>query len=628
MERKTTTLKTNGSIPVYGLGLFKSMFVTMRRLLSKSVTVQYPRTRMPIPARSRGRLMMQGAMDEAEPAVTVSDVMPPCQAACPANVDARGYIGLVAQGRYDEAFELHLEKNPIPAIIGRVCPHPCEDACRRGEEDEPITICWIKRFMADNVGVERLNKIYSPPKDKKGKKVAVIGAGPAGMSAAFYLAKCGYDVTMFDRFPKVGGMLTVGIPEYRLPESIVEKEVDRLKRLGVKIQLNTPFGPGGLSIDDLKKQGFDAVFLGIGAHEPMELGLDGEHLIGVIPGEVFLARDRLGQELGMGKKVAIVGGGNTAIDCARVALRFGAEEVSILYRRTRKEMPALDAEVEDALEEGVKIEFLVAPTRATGRDYVKQLELIKMELGPPDESGRRRPVPVKGSEYLIDVDTVIPAISRTPETDWLKDDGMECNKRGAIVVDKETGTTNIEGIFAAGDAVTGPSIAIDAIGTARKACMGIDRFLNNGLLSAYWTDTFDRETTMKQRYEDIPDREHPEKLDPKTRIDGFDEVEMTYSRAVVIKQSERCLSCMTRKCIGCHICEKNCPTRAITVKDSQNGQRKIEGYLVDYGRCQLCKICVEMCPTTTLSHTPFYEMGDYTRQSVVYDKKRMLEAGE
>jgi putative selenate reductase YgfK subunit len=567
---------------------------------------------------------MKGAIDEAVPDVLVSDVMPPCQVACPANVDARGYIGLVAAGRYDDAFELHLEKNPIPAIIGRVCPHPCEDACRRGEEDEPVTICWIKRFMADNVSAERLNKVYTPPKIRKGKKVAVIGAGPAGMSAAFYLAKCGYDVTVFDRFPKVGGMLTVGIPEYRLPESIVEKEVENLKRLGVKIQLNTPFGPGGLTLDDLKKQDFAAVFLGIGAHEPMELEIEGEHLIGVIPGEVFLARDRLGQDIGMGKKVAIVGGGNTAIDCARVALRMGADKVTILYRRTRKEMPALDAEVEDALEEGVKVEFLVAPVRVLGRDYVKQLELLRMELGPPDESGRRRPVQIKGSEYTIDVDTVIPAISRTPETDWLKEAGLDCNKRDAIVVDPETGRTNRENIFAAGDAVTGPSIAIDAIGTARKAAMGIDRHLNGGQLSEYWSNAFNREDTMKNRYEDLPNREHPEKLDPKERITNFDEVEKTYPRTIAIKQAERCLSCMTQRCIACHICEKNCPTRAITVRDSQNGERMVDVYELDYGRCQFCKICVEMCPTTTLSHTPDFGLGTYTRKGAVYGKNRML----
>ncbi len=619
-----TTKSKKQMTALFGAGLARSMVVTMKHFIAKKLTVQYPHQRMLIPNRSRGGIIMKGAIDLKEPAVPVSGEMPPCQSACPANVDARGYVGLIAQGRYDDAYQLHLEKNPIPSIIGRICPHPCETACRRSDEDESITICWLKRFMADNISQARKDSIYQLNKDRKNKKVAIVGAGPAGLSIAFYLGKCGYDVTIFDRLPIVGGMLTVGIPPYRLPEEIVEDEVDKLKKLGVEVKLNTPIGPDGTSLEDLTKQGYEAIFLAIGAHRPIELGIDGEGLRGVIPGEAFLARDRLGKDVELGNHVAVIGGGNTAIDCARVALRLGAKDVRIIYRRSRKEMPALDAEIDDADEEGIKFDFLMAPTKVIGSNKVEKLELTRMELGPPDDSGRRRPVPIKSSEFTIDIDTVLPAISRKPETEWLSDAGLDLSQWATIVVDPETGATNKEGIFAAGDAVTGPSIAIEAVGTARIAAQAIDKYLN-GSLSEYWNQVFPKSETLKLKYDESEERAHPKKLDPKTRVNNFDEVDKAYAKEVAIQQAERCLSCMTQRCIGCHICETDCPTRAISILTSQNGSRSIDSYKIDYGRCQLCRICIDVCPTMTITHTTEYELADYTRDSVVHDKTRLLQ---
>ncbi len=624
MKGKAESRETKRRKPVlFGTGIARTFGITLKHFFRRRLTVQYPRERLPIAEISRGALRLKGAIDEKTGFTPSLSEMPPCQERCPANVDARGYIGLIALGRYDDAYELHLEKNPLPGIISRVCPHPCETACRKGEEDEPVTICYLKRFMSDNVTDGRRQRVYKIAEDGKDKSVAVVGAGPAGLSVAYYLGKCGYNVTIFERLPVTGGMLRVGIPAYRLPENIIDDEVGNIQKLGVAIRTNAPVGPGGLSVDDLFTKSFEAVFLGIGAHKPLALGADGEELPGVIPGERFLTAYRLGEKVAIGQKVAIIGGGNTAVDCARTALRLGAKDVHIIYRRSRTEMPALDIEVEDALEEGVQFDFLVAPIKILGRNKVEELELTRMELGPPDASGRRSPVPLKGNEFVIKVDTVIPAISRVPESDWLADQGVVLDKRGNIAVDLETGATSREGVYAAGDAATGPSIAIEAIGGARRAAHAIDMHLN-GSPSAYWSKSFPRAETVKNRYEESAGRAHPEKDETRHRIRTFDEVERTFPENIAKIQAERCLSCMTEECIGCRICEKYCPPRAIKVKASENNDRHIDAYELDYGKCQLCATCVDVCPTRTLNHTPEFEMADYDRADMVYGKNKML----
>ena len=608
---------------LFGVGAARTMGVTIKHFFRRRVTVQYPHERLPIAAASRGAVKMKGAIDEDLGFVPSYAEMPPCQTRCPANVDARGYIGLIAQGRYDDAYELHLENNPLPGVISRICPHPCETACRRGEEDAPITICFLKRFMSDATSAGRRQKIFTMPKERKNMKIAVVGAGPAGLTAAYYLGKCGYDVTIFERLPVTGGMLRVGIPSYRLPEHIIDGEVDDIRKLGVAIRIGTEIGPGGMSLDDLFARGFKAVFIGIGAHRPLALRIDGEQLPGVVAGEKFLADYRLGEPIDLGKRVAIVGGGNTAIDCARTALRLGAEDVRIIYRRSRTEMPALDVEVEDAFEEGVVFDFLAAPTKVDGKKRVETIELTKMELGEPDASGRRSPVPLKGSEYKINVDTVIPAISRVAESEWLADQGVVLDKRGNIGVDKETGATSRDGVYAAGDAATGPSIAIDAIGGARRAAIAIDAKLN-GKPSDFWSSTMQKKGTIKNLLERTAGRAHPPKVNASKRAKNFNEVDGAFSEATAKEQAERCLSCMTEECVGCHICEDYCPPKAIHVSTSQGNERRIDAYELDYGRCQLCGVCVDVCPTRTLTHTPEFEMAKYKAADMVYGKKKML----
>lgn len=612
---------------LFGQGILRSLTVTLKNFLSRAVTVQYPYERLPIPPRSRGAIEQKGAIDEELPKVLISEEFPPCTAACPANVDARGYIGLIAQKRYRDAFALHLESNPLPATIGRICPHPCEFACRRGDEDQPITICYLKRFFADNVSNEEKIALFQKPKERKNKKVAVVGAGPAGLTVAFYLGKCGYDITIFDRLPVAGGLLTVAIPTYRLPLPVVETEIKQILNLGAELKLNTTIGNGGLSLDDLFRQGYGAIFLGVGAHRPMKLKIEGEGLKGVIPGEVFLARYRLGKKVEVPKRVAVIGGGNTAIDCARVSLRLRAKDVKILYRRGQAEMPAAVTETADGIEEGVDFEFLTAPVKIVGKGgRATGVECVKMELGPPDESGRRRPVPIAGSEFLVETDMVIPAIGRGPETEWLAESGVELSKRGTIVVDPLSGATSREGVYAGGDAATGPSIAVEAIGTSRKAAYAIDVYLNGGKPSEYWKERLPKEETIKSRYlGEEYHRVRTSQRDARERIKSFVEVEMTFPADVATQQAERCLSCMTQQCIGCYLCEKVCPPNAISISTSQNKQRKIDKYQIDYGRCQFCGLCVETCPTSTLAHTPFFEMADYNRQLAIYDKGRLLK---
>lgn len=612
---------------LFGQGILRSLSVTLKNFLSRAVTVQYPHQRLPIPLCSRGAIEQKGAIDEGLPKVPVSEELPPCTAACPANVDARGYVGLIAQKRYKDAFALHLETNPLPATISRICPHLCEFSCRRGEEDQSVTICYLKRFFADHVEPQDKMANFEKPKERKSKKVAIVGAGPAGLTAAFYLGRCGYDATIFDRLPVAGGLLRVAIPIYRLPVLVVEAEIKQILNLGAELKLNTAIGPGGLSLDDLFKQGYHAVFLGIGALRPMKLGIEGEGLKGVEPGETFLAKWRLNKKVEVPKRVAVIGGGNTAIDCARVSLRLGAKDVKILYRRGQAEMPAAVTETADAIEEGIDLQFLTAPLKIVGKGgRVTGVECIKMQLGPPDESGRRRPIPIEGSEFLVETDMIIPAIGRIPESEWLPEQGIEVSKKGTIVVDELSGATSREGVYAAGDVVTGPWIAVAAIGTARKAAFAIDVYLNGGKPSSYWRERFPKEETTKSRYlgEDYH-RVRTLQRDVRERIKSFVEVDMTFTEKVALQQAERCLSCLTQKCIGCYLCQEVCPPNAISISASQNTQRKIDKYQIDYGRCQFCGLCVETCPTSTLAHTPFFEMADYTRSSAIYDKRRLLK---
>jgi len=411
--------------------------------------------------------------------------MPVCQRTCPINLDIRTYVGLIADGKPLEALRVIREKLPLPGSIGRICPHPCETVCNRQYLDEPISICFLKRFAADSELKEGIEPVYETPKEKYPERIAIIGAGPAGLTCAYDLARLGYqNITIFEALSVPGGYLWVGIPQYRLPKEILKREVDLILNMGIEIRYNTRVGKD-ISFEDLRKE-YDAVFIGAGCHQGMKLRVPGEDEYygkGIVDGVTFLRRAAFNEipKSEIKGKVIVVGGGNTAIDSARVAWRLGYDEVYILYRRSRAEMPANPWEVEAAEEEGIKIQYLSAPVEIIGRNgRVAGMKCVKMRLGEPDASGRRRPVPIEGSEYEIEAETIIAAIGQRADLSFLGEDhGIELTRWNTIKVDEETGMTNIAGIFAGGDIATGPDIAIRAIAGGKRAAKGIHQYLRS-----------------------------------------------------------------------------------------------------------------------------------------------------
>ncbi|MEM0216257.1 MAG: NADPH-dependent glutamate synthase [Candidatus Bathyarchaeia archaeon] len=413
---------------------------------------------------------------------------PQCIQGCPVGVDIKSFIALLREGKYEEAIRKIKEKNSLPAVCGRVCPQEeqCQKYCVLGKVGDPVSIGRLERFLAD---WERARGFEIPEKaPSTGKRVAIIGAGPAGLTAAADLAKLGHDVTIFEALHLPGGVLVYGIPEFRLPKSIVKAEVEYIQKLGVDLRLGYMIGRTYTIPELLKDKGYDAVFIATGAGLPRFLGLPGENLAGIYSASEFLIRVNLMKAyafpeydtpIRVGKHVTVIGGGNVAMDAARSALRLGADKVSIVYRRTRDEMPARLEEIENAEEEGVIFRFLAAPNRFIGdeRGWVKKMECIAMELGPPDASGRRSPIPIKGSEFLIDTDTVIIAIGRTPNPIIQRTtEGLQVTKWGTIITD-ENCKTSIEGVYAGGDVVTGEATVISAMGAGKKAARAIHEYL-------------------------------------------------------------------------------------------------------------------------------------------------------
>ena len=409
---------------------------------------------------------------------------PVCQRTCPVNLDIRTYVGQIADGKYLESLATIRDRLPLPGSIGRVCPHPCETACNRQYLDEPISICFLKRFVAD-VELDRgIEPVYETPENKYSEKIGIIGAGPAGLTCAYHLARKGYrHITVYEALPVPGGYLWVGIPEYRLPKKLLKREVDLIANMGIDIRYNTRVGKD-VSFADLRKEN-DALFIGAGCHKGLKLRVPGEDEYegkGIVDCVTFLREQALGKPFDVKGKLIVIGGGNAAIDSARVGWRMGFEEVYILYRRTKKEMPANPWEIDAAEHEGVKLQYLAAPVEILGQNgRVSGMKCIKMELGEPDASGRRSPVPVKGSEYVIDAQTIVPAISQGTNLDFLgqEDHGLAVNRWQTFDVDAETGETNVPGIFAGGDVVTGPNIAIRAVAAGKMAAEGIHTYLRS-----------------------------------------------------------------------------------------------------------------------------------------------------
>jgi NADPH-dependent glutamate synthase beta subunit-like oxidoreductase len=404
------------------------------------------------------------------------DCRAPCQVECPAGIDIPGFISLLAHSNEADAIKLIKENLPLPASLGRVCPRPCETECRRARVDDAVSICFLKRYIADK-DLESKKPYVATSGKPTGKKVAIIGSGPAGLSAAFFLAKDGHKVTVFDAHPEPGGMLRYGIPAYRLPREILAKEIELICKMGVVLEQNKKLGQD-FTLENLRKK-YDAVFLAIGAQQATDMRVEGEKEGGAISGIAFLEDIALGRKVNLGDEVVVVGGGNTAIDASRTALRIGAKKVTIVYRRSREEMPANKMEIEAAEHEGVKIDFLTLPTRMQKDAKGITLTCVKMKLGEPDASGRRRPIPIDGSEFTIHATAVISAIGQGVDATCLDDEpfDIKLSRWNTLEVNEETFETNIQGMFAGGDCVSGADIAVTAIAAGKKAAASIDQYL-------------------------------------------------------------------------------------------------------------------------------------------------------
>jgi len=501
----------------------------------------------------------------------------PCTNACPNEVNAHGYVALVREKKYKEALEVITRNLPMPGSIGRICPHPCEDACRRQEVDSPLSICSLKRFIADQVD---LNTLDIPNVTPRKEKVAIVGAGPAGLTAAWFLANNGIQVTLFEALPAAGGMLKVGIPDYRLPPDVLENEVQFITRHpGIEIKYNTVLGRD-ITVDSLMEEGYQSVYLAIGCHQGMTLGIPGEEFEGVIPGVKLLKDVALGTFDKLHGHVAIIGGGDVAIDAARTALRVGAEKVTILYRRTETEMPARKDEIEEALEEGVEIQFLTAPRAVKAKNgKTVGLTCFKMELGEPDDSGRRRPVPVEDSDFTLDVSFVIPAIGQRTDTSCLETStGVELNRWANIETDEISFETSRPGVFAGGDAQTGASIAINAVAAGKGAAVSMIRYLNGEDLKEGRVPI---EYAQKE-YNKIPDnikttpRQQMDRIPLDQRLQGFTEVALGFTEEAALTEAHRCLDCMV--CCECFECVKACGAGALTLEShcQQPEQRTLD----------------------------------------------------
>jgi NADH-quinone oxidoreductase subunit F len=487
----------------------------------------------------------------------------PCQHTCPVGINIPKYVAQIADRQYLEAINTIRERNPFPAICGRICHHPCEGRCRRGELDEPVAIRALKRFAADWY-FDHIGELPPPEPFSRihNRKVAVVGAGPTGLSCAYYLAQMGYPVTVFEALPVGGGMLSVAIPDFRLPREVIEKEIDYIARRGVEIKYNTPINVN-FTIEDIRSNGFEAVFIAAGAQRSQSIGIPGEleDIEGFYYGLRFLRDVKIGKPVKIGRRVAVIGGGNVALDSSRTALRLGADEVSIFYRRSREEMPVTEVEYDETLAEGVQVNFLVSPTRVVNNDWkVTGLQCVRMKLGEPDAGGRRRPIPIPGSEFFAPADTVIAAVGQAPDLSFLPPgSALERTRWERLAVDENRLATNVPGVFAGGDFVSGPGMVIEAIATGRRGAISIDKYLRGDVSRVEMYDlkpsvpppviarsvsdeAISEEETWEPQFR--PETPH---LPLQERKGTFKEIELSFSEEKAKQEAKRCLRCDLEK---------------------------------------------------------------------------------
>ena len=498
----------------------------------------------------------------------------PCRLECPAGINVQGYVQMVGQRNYREALKIIMEDLPLPGVIGRICPHPCQNVCRRAEIDEAVAIRDLKRLAGDRCDPRDIEITCLP---QRPERVAIIGSGPAGLSAAFHLAKKGILSTIFEALPEPGGMLRVGVPEFRLPREVLDREIEVITNLGVEIRTNTPLG-SDLTLDGLFEKGYQAVYLAMGAHKGINLGIPGEKSQGVRQGVDILKEINLTGTADVGEKIAIVGGGNVAVDVARCVLRLGAQAVNILYRRTRNEMPAWEEEIQAAEAEGASIAYLTAVKKVLAMDgKIAGLQCIQMKLGAPDASGRRRPVPIPGSEYEMAVDQLIVAIGQEPALCGIEGvTGLTFSRRGTIEVDPVTYATHREGVFAGGDVQTGPGVAIGAVAAGREAAASMVRYLDGQDMAQ------GRKVNPKVHpvYRPIPKdqntqpRAHMPERPVAERRSNFKEVALGYDPETGEAEAARCLNC--GYCCECFQCVQACEAGAVTIDTHRQQPEDVE----------------------------------------------------
>lgn len=634
------------------LTAFKSLFVglaiTAKDVPQKAVTVRYPEEKRKSFPRFRGALMIKGAMGQQSIEYLTKDFrtytalvlerhgedkLPPCTAGCPAGVDARGQNALVAEGKFKEALQLVRDRNIIPGSIGRICHHPCEDKCHRGYFDQPIAIRPLHRMISEICYEQGENK-PDPVAKTRSKKIAIIGSGPAGLTAAYDLAKLGYHVAVFEKEKSGGGALLTGVPKYRLPKDILQRDLDDIFALGIELKSGVEIGKD-LQFDDIKKQGFDAVIIAAGLQVSRGIPIPGADLKeGIQFALPFLKAANLDEKIKIGKRIIVIGGGNVAVDVARCALRQkDVKEVNLACLEARHEMPAFPWEIEEGKEEGVIINCSWGPVQILHENgKITGLEVQKC-TAVFDEEGRFNPKFNTEHKKVIPGDTVIFAIGQGSDLSFLKDTKVDVDERGRLLHDSITLATSEEGVFACGEVVTGPGSAIGSITSGHEAAISVDRYLSSQDLAEGRT----HKSGIENEYIDYPEldvsdieeerlRRKMPMLAPQERAKGFGQVERGFGKEEGTKEAERCLWCKSEVCVGCGFCARTCPDYIISVDRTPagNSERQVQDWNLDLRTCMFCGLCVDACPTKTLGHSHEFELDVRDKNLLLFDKSWML----